>query len=100
MTFSELLRAKSASGVVALFYGANCAPCKALKPKLRTACEDLNLQLHEFDIKDEMEIVKSLGIRAVPTVVAIQQGKARILFSGGVHDPKGYLLTASIVGQG
>lgn len=67
---------------IALFYGPNCAPCNSLKPKLREACADLNVDLHEFNAGSEREAVMLLGIRAVPTVVLVRGNSARIIMNG------------------
>lgn len=65
---------------ITLYYGDNCAPCRALKPELRDLAMDMGIPLIEKDIKEHMAEAKELGIRGVPTVVADDT----ILFTGNL----------------
>jgi thioredoxin-like negative regulator of GroEL len=82
MTFDELLRAEHAHPVVALFYGTNCAPCNALKPKLREVCKQTGTPLEEFNSAAELPMVRMLGLRSVPAVVTVHRGEWFIAFTG------------------
>lgn len=84
MTFENLYDSLEIGQLaIALFYGPSCAPCAALKPKLRKACADLEIRLEEFNTSSEMEVVRLLGLRTVPAVVAVRRGAtARVLFTG------------------
>lgn len=80
MTYAELI-ADGKTHVV-LFYGAACAPCARLKPRLVEMASKLNFDLHQLNVASEMDVVRGLGIRGVPTVVAIKGGSAQALFTG------------------
>lgn len=63
--------------VLVKFYADWCAPCKALEPIL----DQLGAQLFgakyffKFNIDTDPELVVSLGIRTVPTLVLYKGGK-------------------------
>lgn len=84
MTFENLYDSLEIGQLaIALFYGPSCAPCAALKPKLRKACADLEIRLEEFNTANEMEAVRLMGLRTVPAVVLVRRGGiARVLFTG------------------
>lgn len=91
MTFDELLGRGAFEGLrdsyqakptVALFYGANCAPCNSLKPKLREVCKKKGLRLEEFNSAAELTAVRALGIRTVPAVIFVQGVKYLVVFVG------------------
>lgn len=100
MTFDQLKRADYKFPTVALFYGRNCAPCERLKPKLREVCKSLGARLEEFAAHDEMDTVRELGLRAVPTVLLVHKGDVKIVFSGEVPDVKPRLLAAGVPEMG
>lgn len=85
MTFDQLLQADLPRPVVALFYGAACAPCERLKPVLREVCRGIGVQLEEFNSAGEMEAVRKLGIRSVPAVFVVYRGEAKLAFLGYQH---------------
>lgn len=80
MTFDEIKNSGKTS--VVLFYGAACAPCARLKPVMKTMAAQLDFTLHELNVASEMEVVRALGIRGVPTLVAITNGEAEVLHTG------------------
>lgn len=82
MTFDQLKLADFKFPTVALFYGAACAPCERLKPKLRRVCEKLGVRLEEFNSANEMDAVRALGLRSVPAVVVVHRGVAKLAFTG------------------
>ena len=68
---------------LAIFYGAACPPCAALKPKLRQVCLDAGIELGEFNSSAEMTHLRDLRVRTVPAVVRVDpDGSARVLFLG------------------
>lgn len=74
---------------LALFTGKGCAPCVQLKPLLTNACEEAKIELEVFDIADEREAVVALGLRAVPTVVRIDQASdATVVHTGAMSAPR------------
>lgn len=85
MTFDELLNADLKSPVVALFYGAGCAPCERLKPVLREVCSAMGARLEEFNSAGEMAAVRALGMRSVPAVYIVFDGKPTFAFMGYLH---------------
>lgn len=86
MTYAQLIA--DGKPHVVLFYGSACAPCARLKPRLDTMAKEVGFDLHQINVASEMETVRSLGIRGVPTVVAIKDGQSEVLFTGDLPDPK------------
>jgi len=84
MTFDELIKSNPSKPVVALFYGAACAPCERLKPVLRAVCKSAGVELQEFNSANELPAIKALGLRSVPSVVLVAHGEARLLFTGAL----------------
>ncbi len=84
MTFDEI---KQSGTSVVLFYGAACAPCARLKPVMKDMAIQLGFTLHEINVASEMDAVRALGIRGVPTIVAIKDGAAEVLFTGEQSRP-------------
>lgn len=84
MTFAELLAQSGRTPVVALFYGAACPPCERLKPVLRQVCATSKVQLEEFNSANEMDQIKLLGLRSVPSVMVVSHGEARLAFTGAL----------------
>lgn len=84
MTFDEI---KQSGTSVVLFYGAACAPCARLKPVMKDMAIQLGFTLHEINVASEMDAVRALGIRGVPTIVAVKDGAAEVLFTGEQSRP-------------
>lgn len=85
MTFDEI---KQSGTSVVLFYGAACAPCARLKPVMKDMANQLGFTLHEVNVASEMAAVRALGVRGVPTLVAIKDGQAEVLFTGEENRPR------------
>jgi thioredoxin-like negative regulator of GroEL len=86
-TFAELQKMSAAGAkTLVLFYGAACAPCARLKPRLTELCAHLGLPLQQINIASEMDTVRALGLRSVPTVVSLIGGEAKIVFTGDLHN--------------
>lgn len=82
---------------VILMYGRNCAPCARLKPRLAQACADLEVDLHQFDAAEEMDTVRLLGLRIVPSVLLLAKDKpARLVFAGDNANPRLTLVAAGV----
>lgn len=62
---------------VKIVSAAWCAPCKALKPVLQGLCEDNSLSYTEYDLdsKEGGEFASQHGVRGVPTVFVVEDGK-------------------------
>lgn len=69
-----------------LFYGTACAPCARLKPRLEPLAIRAGIALHQINAATEMEAVRALGIRGVPSLVGIKDGVAEVLFTGDLAD--------------
>jgi thioredoxin-like negative regulator of GroEL len=81
----EAYKAKVGPARLALFTGRGCAPCAQLKPVLTKECEQAGVELAVFDIADEIPAVRSLGLRAVPTLVVINPaGDATVVSTGSM----------------
>lgn len=85
-TYSEIVAAGVRAAV--LFTSITCGPCKRLKPRMEALAAQEGLQLHILDISGEMDAVRALGIRGVPTMVAVGglAGKPEVLFTGDQAD--------------
>lgn len=99
MTYADLIA--GAKTHVVLFYGTACAPCMRLKPRMAKLAGQLNFDLHQFNVASEMDTARALGIRAVPSVVAIKNGSAQVLFTGDLPDTQiaQVLHTAGVLGD-
>jgi thioredoxin-like negative regulator of GroEL len=82
MTYEEALAAGGRT--IVLFYGAACAPCAALKPLLRAECAIQGLPLVELNVAGELAVARALQLRAVPSVVLLVDGVAKLLSTGAV----------------
>jgi thioredoxin-like negative regulator of GroEL len=67
---------------LAVFSGPNCPGCIALKPTLTAAAADAGVELGQFMVPQELAAARELGLRQVPTVLLIDNGKASVLFTG------------------
>lgn len=52
-----------------------CGPCKSLEPVMEKLQDEAQVAVYEVDIDDNPELVNAFGIRAVPTVIAFNDGK-------------------------
>lgn len=84
MTFDQLL--EIGTPAVVLFYGASCAPCARLKPRMLALEQKLGFHMTMFNVASEMDAVRRLGIRTVPTVVFVNDGHAEVLFCGDLTE--------------
>ena len=57
------------------YFASWCGPCKVLKPIYESVSkEDTNTNYYTFNIDNDIEFVKTLGIRGVPTIKAYKSG--------------------------
>jgi thioredoxin-like negative regulator of GroEL len=97
VTLQEIEEGGSKKPYLVLFYGPSCAPCASLKPKLRQACLDLEVDLHEISILDDMDAVRELGIRTVPAVVLFKAASPpRVIFNGDLPHVRVTLIASGI----
>ncbi len=67
-----------APGPVALdFYQASCPPCRALEPRLERVTEEYlgRLSVYRVDIERDMPVAESFGVKSIPTVLILRNGK-------------------------
>jgi thioredoxin len=62
------------------FWGKFCGPCKIMKPTFDKISKELRennseVQLYTMDIENDMDYIKELGIRGVPTIKGFSNGK-------------------------
>ena len=62
-------------------YRPNCPPCKAMHPAVRQLAEQTG-QVFELDVSQHMGFARTLGIRATPTVLVIQDGHIENIIIG------------------
>lgn len=86
MTFDEIKAVPGQSLVI--FYSLTCGPCKAMKPMLAELCAEAGVKLHEVNIAADMDAVRALGIRGVPSLVKVADGQASLLSTGGLTAPQ------------
>ncbi|PKI85307.1 hypothetical protein MVES1_001015 [Malassezia vespertilionis] len=95
----EILQEKQqqgAEGVPLLvdFFAEWCGPCKQLSPillRLASSPELVggrNIDLVTVDVDKNMEVAQMFQVRAMPTVVAIKDGKHASTFVGLLPEPK------------
>jgi thioredoxin 1 len=57
------------------FMGTWCGPCKVLKPIYESVSHEMTeVNFYTFDIDSDIDFVKTLGIRGVPTIKAYKSG--------------------------
>lgn len=78
----------SSTPTVVDFHADWCGPCKHLGPKLESAVDkhDGKIILAKVDIDDLSDIAMDFGVKVVPTVIGIKDGKRVAKFEGNVPD--------------
>lgn len=58
---------------VILFSQPSCRPCAALKPHITAACQQLDIELHEWDITEPYRWTQALdyNVRSTPTLLVM-----------------------------
>ena len=66
------------------FWAAWCAPCRALMPLLERIARDYagRLVLAKLNVDDEQALAAQFGVRSIPTVVLLQDGRLVDQFTG------------------
>ena len=58
------------------FYANWCIPCKQLTPVINEIkSQFLNVRFEEYDVDDSSDVASQFGIRSVPTVLLVKDGK-------------------------
>ena len=64
------------SQVLIDFYADWCGPCRMLAPVIEEVQkEDNNITVMKVNVDDNPEIASSYGVRSIPTLVAVRDGK-------------------------
>lgn len=73
---SEQLKSKIDSGeqVMVAFTAVWCGPCKMYKPTYQKLSESSEIPMYIMDVEQNQEYAVQLGIRAVPTTKAFNNG--------------------------
>jgi thioredoxin 1 len=81
ITTEELKRKiKNGEKVMVDFWGSFCGPCKVLKPIFesvsKTVKEDSSsVNLYTFNVETDMDYMRELGLRSVPTIKGFSNGE-------------------------
>lgn len=54
---------------------ATCAPCRALKPHVTAAAQELDLEIEFKEVSENLDDVKLYGVRSTPTVFLFDDDK-------------------------
>lgn len=57
------------------FHATWCAPCKALSKTLDSMKDQIPYEVEEVDIDDRSDLATQYGVRGVPTMVLLEDGK-------------------------
>jgi len=75
--------------VVLDFWASWCGPCKMLLPIVNELIvERPEVVIGKINVDENVELAKEFGIRNLPTVLFLKDGKVIDRFSGGVGKPE------------
>lgn len=70
---------KSDKPVIVDFFATWCGPCKALTPILADLAETMKESIHVYkvdvDETENMKLIQTYGVQAVPTMLFVKNGK-------------------------
>jgi thioredoxin 1 len=79
---TEELKQKIKNGekVMVDFWGSFCGPCKVLKPIFESVSKKVkedssSVNLYTFNIETDMDYMRELGLRSVPTIKGFSNGE-------------------------
>lgn len=74
---ADVTRLKQSTGITLLdFYADWCGPCKALGPAIETfALENPNVTVGKVDVDENSSTAQEFGIRGIPTLVFLRDGR-------------------------
>jgi thioredoxin 1 len=61
--------------MIKAFTATWCGPCKMIKPILHKLNDEGTIEIEFYDVDDNSDIAKEYGIKAVPTLVFINDGQ-------------------------
>ncbi|MHB8637762.1 MAG: thioredoxin [Fimbriimonadaceae bacterium] len=66
------------------FWAPWCGPCRTMKPILGEAAQALDgiARVAQINVDNEPRIAEAFGIRGIPTLVLVQEGKVLDSFTG------------------
>jgi len=86
----EVIEASRQLPVLIDFWAPWCAPCKALGPMLEKLAQDYNgkFRLVKINSDESIELARQFGVRSIPDVRAIRNGKQVAQFVGALPMPQ------------
>ncbi|BFZ17397.1 hypothetical protein BsWGS_20436 [Bradybaena similaris] len=84
----RVIEASSKTPVVVDFHATWCGPCKVLGPRLEAILAEENgkVVMAKVDIDDNSELAMEYGVRSVPTVIGMKNGRIQNQFIGAIDD--------------
>src|SRR2546426_12420310 len=82
-------RAFHTTSPVALdFYHARCPPCRTFEPRLERVAQQYagRLPVYRVDIEPDMAVTERFGVRCIPTVLILREGKEVERLDGLITD--------------
>lgn len=69
-------------------YQASCAPCRTLEPRLERVARQFagRLPVYRMDIERDMAVAERFGVRSIPTVLILREGKEVERLDGLITD--------------
>ncbi|WKZ86324.1 thioredoxin family protein [Ralstonia pickettii] len=78
----DVLEPAKQGPIVVAFTASWCGPCKLLKPKLEQLADAWGFTLAIVDAGEDKALAAEHGVRAVPTVLTLENGAVLGRFSG------------------
>ncbi|CAG5129756.1 unnamed protein product [Candidula unifasciata] len=84
----RVIEASSTTPVIVDFHATWCGPCKVLGPRLEAILAEENgkVVMAKVDIDDNSELAMEYGVRSVPTVIGVKNGRVQNQFVGAIDD--------------
>jgi thioredoxin 1 len=73
------------------FYAEWCAPCKIMKPVFEKASKEFkNIKFYKLDVDAHQSVAEEFGVRSIPTMLFLRDGKEVDRLLGYVPEPAFY----------